>query len=152
IVAKPANTACNNIVINNCTIISGHGISVGGGTAQGVSNVIVANCNFNKNLGNNPSKNVISYALRMKAEDGSDPNATDSADFGRGTAHPLKNVKFINITMTGVQREIAIESFYDGGDTFATSPTDTSFYTYGPAGTSPKTVSTTTPLWQNIAF
>jgi polygalacturonase len=160
IVAKPANTACTNIVINNCTIISGHGISVGGGTAKGVSNVIVANCNFNPNLGNNPSKNLVTYALRMKAEDGSDPAATTPGDFGGGTANPLKNVKFINITMTNVQRAFAIESFYDGGDTFAPPPTDptfSNFYTYGATGSPPTSIpptaiSTTTPLWQNIAF
>jgi Glycosyl hydrolases family 28/PEP-CTERM motif len=160
IVAKPASTACNNIVINNCTIISGHGISVGGGTAAGVSNVVVANCTFNTALGNNPSKNVISYGLRMKAIDGSD-NKSDkdgvttaqsimSGDIGGGTAHPLKNVKFINITMNGVQRPIAIESFYNGGDTFATTPTDSFFYTYG--SSTPTAISTSTPLWDNIAF
>ena len=140
IVAKPASTACNNIVINNCNIYSGHGISVGGGTAAGVSNMIVANCTFNPALGTDPTKNSVTYALRMKAEDGNDPSQTDSGDWGGGTAHPLKNVKFINITMTNVQRAIAIESFYDGGDTFATSPTDPSFYTYGPNGTAPTAI------------
>jgi polygalacturonase len=152
IVAKPASTACNNIVINNCTIASGHGISVGGGTAAGVSNMIIANCTFNPALGTDPSQNSVTYALRMKAEDGSDPNASQSGDFGGGTSHPLKNVKFINITMTNVQRAIAIESFYDGGDTFADTPNDTAFYTYGPSGTAPTAISTTTPLWDNIAF
>jgi hypothetical protein len=73
-----------------------------------------------------------------------------SGDVGGGTAHPLKNVKYINITMTGVQRPIAIESFYNGGDTFATTPTDSFFYTYG--STTPTAISGTTPLWDNIAF
>ncbi len=152
IVAKPANTACTNIVINNCNIISGHGISIGGGTAQGVSNLVVANCTFNPLQGNNISKNSITFGLRMKAEDGADPAATTAGDWGGGTAHPLQNVKYINIKMTNVASPIAIETFYNGGDTFATSPTSTSFYTYGPDGTMPTTISTSTPLWDNIAF
>jgi hypothetical protein len=153
IVAKPASTACNNIVVYNCNIYSGHGISIGGGTAAGVSNMIVANCAFNTNLGTDPTKNSITYALRMKAEDGNDPSQTQSGDVGGGTTHPLKNVKYINISMTGaVQRAIAIESFYDGGDTFADTPNDTAFYTYGPDGTAPTAVSSSSPLWQNISF
>ncbi len=163
IVAKPGSSgACNNIVINNCTIISGHGISIGGGTKFGLSNMIVANCNFNPALGNTPSDNSITYALRMKAIDGSDnkpdkvggtgTQTIDPNDKGGGTALPLKNVKFINITMTGVQKAIAIESFYNGGDTFADTPNDTAFYTYGPTGTAPTAISTSTPLWDNIAF
>ncbi len=152
IVAKPANTACTNIVINNCNIISGHGISVGGGTAQGVSNVVVANCTFNPLQGNNQNKNSITFGLRMKAEDGADPQANTPGDFGGGTANRLQNVKYINIKMTNVASPIAIETFYNGSDTFATSPTSTSFYTYGPDGTAPTTISTSTPLWDNIAF
>ncbi len=152
IVAKPASTACNNIVISNCTIASGHGISIGGGTAAGVSNMVVANCTFNPALGTDPTKNSVTYGLRMKAEDGNDPAQTQSGDVGGGATHPLKNVKYINITMTNVQHPIAIESFYDGGDTFADTPTDTAFYTYGPTGTAPTAISTTTPLWDNIAY
>jgi polygalacturonase len=152
IVAKPANTACNNIVISNCTIASGHGISIGGGTMLGVSNMIVANCTFNPALGTDPTKNSVTYGLRMKAEDGNDPAQTDSGDWGGGIANPLKNVKYINITMTNVQHPIAIESFYDGGDTFADTPTNTAFYTYGPTGTAPTAIGTNTPLWDNIAY
>jgi len=161
IVAKPASTACNNIVINNCTIYSGHGISIGGGTAAGVSNMIVANCTFNPTgIGaTDPTKNSVTYGLRMKAEDGNDPNQTQSGDVGGGVGHPLKNVKYININMTNVQNPIAIESFYDGGDTFADSPNDTAFYTYGPTGTAARDVSNPNdstmnqaPLWQNISY
>ncbi|HZZ28073.1 MAG TPA: glycosyl hydrolase family 28 protein [Pirellulales bacterium] len=152
IVAKPASTACNNIVISNNTIISGHGISIGGGTAAGVSNMIVANCTFNPALGNNPSKNSIPYGLRMKAEDGNDPNQTQSGDVGGGLAHPLQNVKYINITMTNVKTPIAIESFYDGGDTFAPNPTDSGSYTYGSATPTDISTDTQSPLWYNISY
>jgi polygalacturonase len=163
IVAKPGGSvdptsSCNNIVINNCNIYSGHGISIGGGTVNGVSNMIVANCTFNPALGSDPTKNSVTYGLRMKAEDGADttiaPMDKESGDFGGGIAQPLKNVKFINISMTGVQHSIAIESFYNGGDTFASSGTDSTKYTYGsnPNGTPPTALSSSTPLWQNIAF
>jgi len=154
IVAKPASTACNNIVIYNCNIYNGHGISVGGGTAAGVSNMIVANCTFNpSNMSdtNQNGKNSITYGLRMKAEDGNDPNQTQSGDVGG----VLQNVKYINISMTGVKNPIAIESYYDGGDTFADSPNDTAFYTYGgtPSTPLPPTAfSGTTPQWDNISY
>jgi polygalacturonase len=140
IVAKPASNACTNITITGCTIGAGHGISVGGGIAAGVSNMLVTNCTFNGTT----------YGLRIKAHDASDPDTTSDGNNGGGTAHPLKNVIYKNITMTNVGTAIAIESFYDGGDTFATSPTDLNSYTYNLA--TPAAVSPTTPMYQNIAF
>ena len=58
IVAKPAGTACNNIKIIGCSIGAGHGISVGGGSASGLSNMTVSNCTFNGT----------DNGLRLKAE------------------------------------------------------------------------------------
>lgn len=64
--------------------------------------------------------------------------------------HPLQNVIYKNITMTNVGTPIAIESFYDGGDTFAASPTDPASYTYNL--TTPAAINSTTPIYDNIAY
>jgi hypothetical protein len=140
IVAKPASTACNNITITGCTIGAGHGITVGGGTAAGVSNLLVTNCTFNGTT----------YGLRIKAHDALDPDTTSDGNNGGGPSHPLQNVIYKNITMTNVGTPIAIESFYDGGDTFAASPTDPNSYTYNL--TTPAGVNSTTPIYDNIAY
>jgi polygalacturonase len=140
IVAKPASTACNNITITGCTIGAGHGITVGGGTAAGVSNLLVTNCTFNGTT----------YGLRIKAHDAMDPDTTSDGNNGGGPLHPLKNVIYKNITMTNVGTPIAIESFYDGGDTFAASPTDPNSYTYNLS--TPAAINSTTPIYDNIAY
>jgi hypothetical protein len=134
IVAKPAGTACSNIVITNCTIGAGHGISIGGGSAKGLSNMIVSNCTLTGT----------DNGLRVKAAD----VPVSDQDAGGGTAHPVKNLTFSDIKMTNVANPIVIDSFYDNGsNNFPTSPTDTSHYPASPAA-----IDATTPIWQNIAF
>jgi autotransporter-associated beta strand protein len=131
IVAKPASNACSNILITNCTIGAGHGISVGGGSAQGVNNMVVTNCNFTGT----------DNGLRLKAQDAA------GGDAGGGTAHPVINVTYANIKMTNVSNPIIIDSFYNGGNNFPNSPTNSAFYP-----TTPVAAGSTTPFWQNITF
>jgi fibronectin-binding autotransporter adhesin len=125
IVAKAGSSTCKNILITNDSIGAGHGISVGGGSADGLSNMTVSNITFN---GTNP-------AIRLKAEDAS------GSDSGGGTLHPVVNVNYSNIVMTNVVNPIVIDSFYDGGNNFPTSPTQTNH-----------AVDSTTPMWENIGF
>jgi fibronectin-binding autotransporter adhesin len=125
IVAKTADNACANILITNDTIGAGHGISVGGGSADGLKNMTVSNITFN---GTNP-------AIRLKAEDAS------GSDSGGGTLHPVVNVVYSNIVMTNVVNPIVIDSFYNGGNNFPSSATQTNH-----------AVDSTTPMWENIGF
>jgi autotransporter-associated beta strand protein len=125
IVAKTASTYCSNILITNDTIGAGHGISVGGGSAAGLKNMTVSNITFNGTTD----------GLRLKAQDASGDDA------GGGTLHPVSNVLYSNIVMTNVEDPIVIDSFYDGGNNFPSSPTQTN-----------KAVDSTTPMWENIGF
>jgi polygalacturonase len=131
IVAKSGSGAVNNIVIQNDTIGAGHGISIGGGTVDGLSNMTVNNCTFNGTTN----------GLRIKAEDAS------GTDGGGGATLPLKNVSYSNISMTNVTNPLIIESFYNGNDIFPNSPTNTTYY---PA--TPKTADSTTPFYENVTF
>ncbi len=124
IVAKTASTACSNILITNDTIGAGHGISVGGGSLKGLTNMVVSNITFN-GTGN---------GLRLKAEDA-------SADSGGGSGVPVRNVLFTNIVMNNVADPILIDSFYNGGNNFPGSPTQTNY-----------AADTMTPFWENIGF
>jgi polygalacturonase len=131
IVAKSGSGAVSNVVIKNDTIGNGHGISIGGGTVFGLNNMNVTNITFNGTTN----------GLRIKAED------ANSSDGGGGASVPLQNVSYSNITMTNVTNPIIIESFYNGQDTFATSPTNPTFY---PA--SPKAADAFTPFYENISY
>lgn len=127
IVAKSASSTCANILITNDVIGAGHGISVGGGTADGLSNMTVSNIVFDGT----------GVGLRLKAEDAS------GSDSGGGTLHPVVNVHYSNIAMINVADPIIIDSFYDGGNNFPTSPTNNN---------TAHAVDSTTPMWANIGF
>ena len=131
IVAKSGSSACSNITITGCTIGAGHGISIGGGTSKGLSGMTVTNCTFNGTVN----------GLRIKANDGNNSNG------GGGATTPLQNVSYSGITMTNVTNPIVIESFYNGNDTFADSPTDTSFYP-----STPPAADAFTPFYENVSF
>ncbi|MGD1278657.1 MAG: glycosyl hydrolase family 28 protein [Tepidisphaeraceae bacterium] len=131
IVAKSGSGAVSNIVIKNDTIGAGHGISIGGGTSKGVNGMTITNCTLTGTTN----------GLRIKANDGNNSNG------GGGAATPLQNVSYSGITMTNVTNPIVIESFYNGGDTFAPSPTSASFY---PA--TPTAADAYTPFYENVSF
>ena len=131
IAVKSGSQFCSDIVITNNTFGSGHGVSVGGGSAYGLSSMLVTSCTF---IGT-------TNGLRLKAQDAPGGNA------GGGLAHPVTGVSYDGITMTNVAHPIVIDSFYNGSNNFPSSPTDPTHY---PSAAVP--VSTTTPMWENISF
>jgi polygalacturonase len=98
IAVKPQNQPCANIDIENCTILAGHGISVGGETNAGLNNMTVNNVTFNGTTN----------GLRLKAD--------------RGNGGLVENVSYSNITMTNVQYPILIDSYYNQSNDFPTNP------------------------------
>lgn len=131
IAMKSDSQFCSDITITASAFGSGHGVSVGGGSAHGLSGMLVTSCTFNGTTN----------GLRLKAEDASGSNA------GGGLAHPVTGVTYDGITMTNVAHPIVIDSFYNGSNNFPSSPTDPTRY---PATAVP--VGSTTPMWENIAF
>jgi polygalacturonase len=130
IVAKSSDPV-SNVVIQNDTIGAGHGVSIGGGTAGGLSNMLVNKVTFNGT----------SNGIRIKAQDATGGNA------GGGPTNPLTNVTYENITMNNVASPLIIESFYNGGDIFPSSPTNTIYYP-----TTPAAQDGNTPDFDNIIF
>ena len=100
IAPKPESIACANIDIENCLILSGHGISVGGQTQAGLNGLTVNNVTFNGTTN----------GLRLKA--------------GEGNGGLVQNLTYSNITMTNVGSPIIIDSYYNNGDNnFPSDPT-----------------------------
>jgi polygalacturonase len=133
---KPQSTFCSDITIRNCTIGTGHGISIGGQTNSGLDGMTVTNCTFNGT----------DNGLRMKA---------DPTEGGL-----VQNVTYSNLTMTNVQYPIVFYSYYDQvGNPGATSgsnqttlarvqawnatPPNTAYHDYA---------TTTMPTWRNITI
>jgi polygalacturonase len=107
IVAKPQAVFTSNIVIQNDTILMGHGISIGGQTNAGLNNMTVNNITFN---GTN-------NGFRLKA--------------GRGNGGIVQNISYNNVTMTNVANPIYISSWYtNGGDDFPGAPLEATNVTY----------------------
>lgn len=79
---------CENILIENCTCLHGHGISIGSETTNGVKNVTVRNCTF-KGTDN---------AIRVKS------NIT--------LGGPVQNVSYSDIRMEGVKYPILLTFEY----------------------------------------
>jgi polygalacturonase len=77
-----------NILIENCTIHRGHGISIGSGTVAGVRNMLVRHCNFDGTA----------HALRIKSM--------------RGAGGEVSNVHFTDIQIKNVTDFIWIISDY----------------------------------------
>jgi polygalacturonase len=131
IAAKPASIGTSNITITNNIIGAGHGISIGGGTAAGVSNMLVSNTTFNGTTN----------GIRIKAQDAA------GGDAGGGIVNPVNGVTYSNLTMTNVANPIVIDSFYNGSNNFPLSPVDPAAY---PA--TPGAEDANTPVFENIDF
>ena len=99
IAVKPQEQYCANIDVENCTILAGHGISVGGETNDGLDGFTVNNCTFNGTTN----------GMRLKA--------------GEGNGGLVENVTYSNITMTNVTNPLIINSYYNGGsDNYPSNP------------------------------
>jgi hypothetical protein len=109
--------------VSNCVFGTGHGVSLGSYTTDGVSNLLVINCAWSN------SEN----GIRLKSE--------------RGRGGLCQMLNYENLNMTNVQWPILIYSYYNYG--VGTLHTATP---YMAATDSVQTVTTTTPIWRNITF
>ena len=98
IAVKPQQQYCANIDVQNCTILAGHGISVGGETNDGLNGLTVNNVTFNGTVN----------GLRLKAD--------------RGNGGLVENISYSNITMNDVEYPILIDSYYNQSNDFPTDP------------------------------
>jgi len=78
----------NDVLIENCTIRHGHGISIGSGTVNGVDDMLVRHCTFDG----------ADYGIRIKSE--------------RGLGGLVRNVRYTDIRMKNVGYAITIYSDY----------------------------------------
>lgn len=118
IAVKAASTlspsiAVTGLYITNCTFYHGHGLSFGGQTQYGVSNVIVNNCTFYGTQ----------YGIKIKSP--------------RGTGGPVHDIQYSNITMTNVDKPIWFTGYYSdsqftlGMSTDTVDPTVAAYTLYG---------------------
>ena len=89
IVIKSGGT---NILIENCTIHHGHGISIGSPTMLGIRNMLVRHCTFDG----------ADYGIRIKSM--------------RGNGGPVENIRYTDITMKNVRDAITLYSDYVDGN------------------------------------
>ena len=85
IVIKSGGT---NVLIENCSIRHGHGISIGSETTRGVHNMLVRNCSFTGT----------DNGIRIKSM--------------RGAGGPVENIRYSNISMDGVANAIVLQLDY----------------------------------------
>jgi phage baseplate assembly protein gpV len=123
--SSSSSAICTSILVTNCTFGTGHGVSIGSNTADGVSDLTVINCTFNGT----------DYGIRMKSD--------DSTSGGSGEGGMAQNLFYYNLGMTNiVDGAIVIYSYYNEYGT----PNDIT-----PLIASSQTVaSTTIPVWRNI--
>ena len=83
---KPGN---KNFTVKNCTFGHGHGMSIGGGSAGGIENLIVSNCTFHET----------DYGIRIKTL--------------RGNGGHLQNCIYENLAMSDITKSpISIVDYY----------------------------------------
>jgi polygalacturonase len=77
-----------NFIVMNCTFLHGHGMSIGGGSFNGVEDLTVSNCTFNGT----------DAGIRIKTP--------------RGNGGVAQNLTYENLTMTNVKNPIYINDYY----------------------------------------
>jgi len=77
-----------NLLIENCTIKHGHGISIGSGTSVGIHNMLVRHCTLDG----------ASNGIRIKSM--------------RGAGGPVENVRYTDIQMKNVSNAIVLDMNY----------------------------------------
>jgi len=122
-----ADTPTALTIVTNCAFGIGHGMSIGGNTAGGVSNLTVINCTFNNT----------DYGIRMKSD-----NVTSGSGGAGGVA---QNLSYLNLRMTNITRgAIVIYSYYNEfGTPVGISPSTAASQSIG---------STNIPIWRNITI
>lgn len=127
--SSSASANSSDTLVTNCTFGTGHGVSLGGNTLGGVSNLTVINCSFNGTV----------YGIRMKSD--------NNSSGGSGEGGIAQNLSYLNLTMTNIQEgAIVIYSYYSEiGTPTSISPED--------AANEPVPVPVpTTPVWRNITI
>ena len=81
-------TGATNLLIEDCTIRHGHGISIGSGTTGGIHNMLVRNCTFEGT----------DNGIRIKSM--------------RGAGGPVENVRYTNLRMDKVDNAIVLQLDY----------------------------------------
>jgi polygalacturonase len=84
------HSGSRGILVENLTCLHGHGISIGSGTRNGLSHVIVRNCTFNGT----------DNGLRIKSY--------------RGNGGEVHDIRYSDITMKNVRRPFDINMLYNG--------------------------------------
>ncbi|MGA2243097.1 MAG: glycosyl hydrolase family 28 protein [Verrucomicrobiota bacterium] len=129
VAVKPQNIFCHNIVIVHCTIGTGHGISVGGQTNDGLDDMLVAHC----------SMTGTDNGLRLKA---------DASQGGM-----VRNIYYLDIRMTNVVYPIVFYSYYreigNPGNTGTTGTISPTTYNATPPDS---LTSSTISYWKNITI
>ncbi len=116
-------------MVTNCAFGAGHGLTIGGNTLAGVSNLTVANCTFSGTQ----------YGIRLKS---------DNAGSSPGAGSITQNLFYYNLGMTNIiEAPIVIYSYYnETGTPIGVKPSTA-------AGEAiPTPVSSTTCVWRNIVF
>ena len=117
-----------DIVVTNCFFGDGHGMTIGGNTLGGVSNLTVIDCRFSGT----------DYGIRMKSD-----NNTKSP----GAGGVSQNLYYYNLGMTNLRYfPISIHSYYNS-DSDPTGITPAMA-----AATNAATVTSYTPIWRNIVI
>ncbi len=96
----PDQPSCRDFLIEDCTFIHGHGMSVGGQTPGGLKGMVVRNCTFRDT----------EAGIRLKAP--------------RGAGGLVENLWYENLTLQRVKVPILITSYYNGNSPVKTAPVD----------------------------
>jgi hypothetical protein len=119
----------SDTIVTNCTFGTGHGLSIGSNTSDGVSNLTVYACSFNGT----------DYGIRMK----SDNNSSSGGEGGLA-----QNLAYYNLTMTNITfAPIVIYSYYNKVGT-PTSVTPA----IAASESIPSPVPPTTAIWRDIVI
>ncbi len=115
-----AMDGCAGVTITNCLFGTGHGVSIGSYTTEGVSNLLVINCVWTNGTS----------GIHLKSDD------------GRGGL--AQNLNYINLAMTNTQIPIFFYSYYtNNGTSTGVGVEQAATYPALP-------VTSLTPIWRNI--
>ncbi|HEX4056334.1 MAG TPA: glycosyl hydrolase family 28 protein, partial [Tepidisphaeraceae bacterium] len=137
--------AGSNILIENCNVSDGDDDIVIKPQSTFCSNITITNCTIGAGHGISVGGETNDGLNGMTVTDITFNGTTDGLRLkaGRGSGGLVENVTYSNITMTNVEYPFYITSYYlNGSDTQPSNP-----------ATDPgQTVTSTTPIWENITF
>ncbi len=128
--SSSSGAVSSDTLVTNCAFGNGHGMSIGGNTLGGVSNLTVINCSFNGTV----------WGIRLKSD--------NLSSGGGGEGGLAQNLSYLNLTMTNIlDAAIVIYSYYEENGT----PTR---ITPAIAASQPVPgfVTNTTCVWRNITI